>query len=114
MTNFKSWKDMYLFLDRYYNFTCLQCKHYTKDLDDNKTYSDSDYARFFCPHQIAMVRLDFQLLCNEWESKDGIKLSEIDRNTAQPYKFTDEMADKIDELNQATIEEIEEIIEGGN
>ena len=52
------------------------------------------------------------IFLNEWESKDGIKLSEIDQDTAQPYKFTDEMAEQIDALNQATIEEIEQIIKG--
>lgn len=110
MVQFKSWKDKYLFLQKYYNYTCLQCKHYHKDLNDEEEYKDSEYARFFCPHMIAMVRLDFQLCCHEWEDKEGNPIpSEED---VKVFNFSDKIADILDaQENPVSIEDIETIIQ---
>lgn len=114
MVHFKSWRDMYLFLKKYHNFSCLQCKYYHIDLSDDKTYTDTEYARFFCPNHIAMVRLDFQQSCQDWESYEGVKLKDVEGQNLPVYKIDDEILDILDNLDTyVSIQEIDAIIEHG-
>ena len=112
MVEFKTWRDAYLFLKRYNKYTCLQCKYYNEELDDNKEYSDAEYVRFFCPNQVSMVRLDFQQSCREWENENGKKLTDIEDTL---YTFSDKVADILSEItDRVSIEEVEEIIKANS
>jgi hypothetical protein len=70
MVKFKSWKDAYLFLKEYGNFSCLNCKGSNHNLDTDIEHTDTEYARFFCSTTVAMVRLDYQFYCRYWRHKD--------------------------------------------
>lgn len=110
MVSFKSWKDMYLFLKKYHNFSCLQCKYYHSDLSDEEMYTDSEYARFFCPYHLSMVRLDFQQSCPNWTSKDGVKLTDMDQDLPV-FKFNNRVLDTLDDMQYVSINDIDKIVE---
>ena len=107
---FKTWKDFYLFLQRYHNFSCLQCKYYPKeDMDTDEEHSRWEYARFFCPHMISIVNFSFQVSCHEWTDKEGKGLR--DYGDAPVYQFSDAIVDKLDKLDYSvSIEDVERLI----
>lgn len=109
MVSFKSWKDFYLFLEKYHNFSCLQCKHYSKKLDTNEKNSDFKYSHFFCPKTVSIVDFSFQVGCPQWEDHDGKTLK--DYGESPVYNFSDELVDKLDTMKDITIEDIDAMVE---
>lgn len=71
MIEFKTWRDSYIFLKDYATCSCLNCVHTKADLDLSVDHSDSEYARHFCTHHIAMVNLSFMTVCQNWEDENG-------------------------------------------
>lgn len=110
MVRFKTWRDSYLFLKEYGNFTCLNCKYSTHNLDTSINHTDMDYASLFCTKTISMVRLDLQFCCDKWEHEQtGDKLKDMDMDCMVwkvPYELLDVFDDKSKEW---TIEEINEV-----
>lgn len=112
VVNFKSWRDAYLFLKNYGNFTCLNCKSSSHNLDVEIEHSDSEYAMLFCSKTISMVRLDFQFCCREWEhEKTGETLKDLlEKGCDYSWDLSDEVIDKIEDGNLWSFEEIEEVV----
>ena len=111
MVKFKSWADSYRFLKEYGSFTCLQCKGNHQNIDVTELHKDNVYARFFCSKTVAMVRLDFQFSCPQWESKDGKELTDEDMDKCMfdiPLGVIDVLAESDKEW---TFEDIVELIE---
>lgn len=109
MVEFKTWKDAYLFLKRYNKYTCLQCKYYNIELDDDKEYSDVEYVRFFCSNQMSMVRLDFQQCCDRWENENGLKLINFEDTL---YTFNEEITNILSQTTEKlSIKDVEKIIQ---
>ena len=110
MVQFKTWRDSYLFLKEFGNFTCLNCKHSNHNLDTDVEHTDMEYASLFCTEHISMVRLDFQFCCDKWEHQDtGEKLTDFDEN-CRVIKLSDEAIDFLDDKSKEwSIEEIREV-----
>ena len=112
MVQFKSWRDAYIFLMKYGNFTCLNCKHSNHNLDTDLEHTDSEYVHLFCTEWISMVRLDFQFCCSKWKHQDtGKELKDYGEH-CYSWNLSDSVIDTIeDEKNgKWSIEEIEELI----
>ena len=108
MVSFKSWRDFYLFLQKYHNFSCLQCKHYNRDLDTDKQHSDFEYSHFFCPQTVSIIDFAFQVCCPKWTDTTGKSLKDYEESPV--YNFSDEIIEKLDLMDKVSIEEIDEII----
>ena len=113
MVQFKSWRDAYLFLKEYGNFTCLNCRHSNHNLDTAIEHTDSEYVHLFCTEWISMVRLDFQFCCSKWEHKETGKSLDDYGEDCYIWNIPSSVIDAIeDEKNgQWTIQEIEELID---
>lgn len=113
MVRFKSWRDAYLFMKNYGNFTCLNCKSSSHNLDMDVEHKDSEYAMLFCSKTVSMVRLDFQFCCAEWEHKEsGESIQDlIDKGCRHTWNLSDEVIDKIEDGNLWSYEEIVEVVE---
>ena len=112
MVQFKSWRDAYIFLKKYGNFTCLNCKHSSHNLDTDIEHTDSEYVHLFCTEWISMVRLDFQFVCSKWKHQDtGKELKDLGEH-CYSWNLSDSVIDTIeDEKNgKWSIEEIEALI----
>ena len=112
MVEFQSWRDFYIFLRDYCNFSCLNCYYGGSDVDLNKEHTDSEYAHVFCKESISMVRLDLMSLCVNWHDKDtGKSLKEF--GDARLFDLTD---GQLDALNNRTekwsIDEVRALING--
>ena len=111
MVKFESWKDAYLFMREYGNFTCLNCKFGgTHNLDTESEHSDSYYAQLFCTEWVAMVRLDFQFVCEKWKHQDSGETLEgnLDCDT---WNIPSSVAEEIDKDGKKwTFEEIEVLV----
>ncbi len=114
VVNFKSWRDCYLFLKNYGNFTCLNCKGSSHNLDTDIEHTDSEYARFFCSKTVAMVRLDFQFVCSQWEHKDtNESLKDLaDKGCEETWNISDRALEILDQGDRKwSFEEIKELVE---
>ena len=111
MVRFKSWRDTYLFLKNYGNFTCLNCKYGKHNLDLSIEHSDMDYASLFCRKTISMVRLDFQFCCDKWEDNEtGEVITDFDGN-CDVWKIPNDLLEILDdESKEWSIEEIEGVL----
>ena len=69
MVQFKSWRDAYLYMKEYGNFTCLNCQYGRANLDTGDGHSDTHYARMFCREWVAMVHLEKQFVCEKWKHR---------------------------------------------
>lgn len=100
MVQFKSWKDFHKFTEKYVTCSCLNCRGYNGSIDN---------GLFVCMKTLSPVRLDMIQVCVEWENKDNETLKDYEGESR--FRFPDEVCDKIDNLKNATFEEIEEIID---
>ena len=107
---FISWRDYYIFLRDYVNYSCLNCQYGGNNLNIDEEHSDIDYATVFCKFNISMVRFDFQTLCIEWEDNEGHTLPVED---GWNYKFSEKVLEvfESDDSKGWTIEDIREVIE---
>ena len=109
MVEFKTWKDAYVFLKKYGNFTCLNCEHSSHNIDTDAKHTDSEYVHLFCKEWVSMVRLDFQFVCSRWKHQDdGSALK--DYVDCDMWNLSDEVLDVIDDGKKWSIKEIEEEI----
>lgn len=112
MVEFKSWRDYYIFLKDYCNFSCLNCYYGGTHVDLSKEHTDSEYAHVFCRESISMVRLDLMSLCAKWVDEDtGKSLEEfID---APLFELSDDVINKLDETGKKwTIDELRALLNG--
>ena len=112
MVKVRSWRDAYLFLQKYGNFTCLNCKYSSHNLDTTMDHSDVEYALHFCSKTISMVSFEYMFVCKEWEHKDtGEHLEDLGEH-CYSWNLSDSVIDTIeDEKNgKWSIEEIEALI----
>ena len=100
MVKFKSFEDFHKFLKEYAWCSCLNCIGYR---------GDENCKQFICFKTLSPVRFDMLHLCAEWQSEDGEILS--DYKGKSQWKFSDDVAEKIDGLDEASFEEIREIVE---
>ena len=107
---FESWKDLYLFLLKYHNFSCLQCKYYSKkDFNPHDEHNRWEYARFFCPRLATVIHFSVQETCFEWTDEDGKKLD--DYGETPVYRFSEEVIEKLSKIEgKVSIEEIDKIV----
>lgn len=112
MVEFKSWRDSYLFLKNYGNFTCLNCKHSNHNLDTNVEHTDSEYVHLFCTEWISMVRLDFQFVCSRWKDRENGKGLKDYGEGCDMWNLSDGVLNIIEDKRNGkwSIEEIEELI----
>ena len=110
MVSFKSWKDFYRFLQKYHNFSCLQCQHYKNDIDLDAENTDFRYAHFFCPKTVSIVDFRFQVACPEWTDKKGKQLKDYADDTPV-YNFEERFVDELDSMDDVTIEDIDRMVE---
>ncbi len=110
MVRFKSWRDAYIFLKKYGNFSCLNCKYSNHNLDTDKEHSDSEYVHLFCTDALAMVRLDWSFVCSNWVHEDTGATAE-DVKECYSWNLPDEVIDIIENSEKRwSIDEIEELI----
>ena len=100
MVGFKTFEDFHKFLKEYAVCSCLNCVGY---------YGDDNCNQFICMKTLSPVRFELLHLCVEWENKDGKVLD--DYSNQKRWKFSDETAEKLEVLENATFEEIKEIVE---
>ena len=112
MVEFKSWRDYYIFLKDYCNFSCLNCYYSGAGVDLSKEHTDSEYAYLFCMESISMVRLDLMSLCAKWVDEDtGKSLEEY--GDAPLFKLSDDVINKLNETNKKwTIDELRALTNG--
>ena len=110
MVQFKSWRDAYLFLLNYGNFSCLNCKYGGHNLDLDVEHSDVEYTHHFCSKTISMVRFDFQFVCGQWVSdKDGSMITDYDMDDCA-FDLADEVIKEISNGEKWSFEEIKELV----
>lgn len=100
MVKFASWTDRNLFVKEYMTCSCLNCVGWHGELDS---------AQFVCMRTLSPVRMDMINVCVEWEDKDGHQLKDFKEYNL--FKFSDEIADKIESMPISTFEELKEVIE---
>ena len=112
MVQFASWRDAYLFLRDYANFSCLNCKYSNHNLDVNEEHTDHEYVTVFCKDAMAMVRMDFQFVCGRWVHQDNGKTVE-DIKDCFSWNLPQEVIDIIENESDGkywSIEDIEGVI----
>ena len=111
MVAFKGWRDAYLFMKEYGNFTCLNCDYGGhSNLDTESEHSDGYYARLFCSNWMSMVRLDYQFICEKWKKGDDTLDGKMECDT---WNIPSKVADIIDSSDKKwTFEEIKELVDG--
>lgn len=110
MVEFKSWRDAYLFLKNYGNFTCLNCEHSSHNLDTDSEHTDSEYIHLFCMEWVSMVRLDFQFCCSKWKHEENGKVLEDYGEDCYLWSISEDIIDSLENGKKWSIEEIEEEI----
>ena len=98
--NFKSWEDFHRFLKKYATCSCLNCTGYLG--------STENCEMFICMETLSPVRLNMLQLCAEWKDKDGKTLDDF--GDEYKWKFSSEVAEKLDKMQNVTFEEAEEVI----
>lgn len=88
-----------MFLKEYANCSCLNCIGFN---------GSEDSGLFVCMKTLSPVRLNIIQVCVEWENKEHETLKDYEGE--DKFKFSDEIANKIDKLENTTFEKIEKII----
>lgn len=109
MVEFKTWRDYYIFLKDFSNFTCLNCYYGGSDVDLSEDQDDSNYAFLFCKENFSMVRLDMMSLCGNWKHENtGKSLEEY--GDSPLFDLTDEQIDILNNREEKwSIDEIREL-----
>lgn len=109
MVKFKTWRDTYLFLLHYGNFSCLNCKYCGHNLNLNADNSDYEYSHHFCSEWVSMVDFNFQFVCEKWTDNEGNTLKGREEECA--FDLPDEVIDKLTSTDKLwSFEEIEELL----
>lgn len=109
MVQFKTWRDYYIFIKDYCNFSCLNCYYGGVNVDLSKDHTDSEYAYLFCRESINMVRLDMMSLCGKWRHEDTGKSLEEYGDTPI-FNLTDEQINTLNNrIEKWTISEVKEL-----
>ena len=110
MVEFKTWRDYYIFLKDYTNFSCLNCYYSGTGVDLSRDHPDSTYAYVFCMESISMVRLDMMSLCGNYKNEDtGKSLEEY--GDAPLFDLSDEVINQLNETGKKwSIEEVKELL----
>ena len=112
MVQFKSWRDAYLFLKKYGNFTCLNCRYSKHNLDTTVEHTDMEYTHHFCIKTVSMVSFEYMFVCSEWEHQDtGEHLMDYGEH-CYSWNLSDKVIETIEDDGNGkwSIEEIEELI----
>lgn len=110
MVAFKTWRDAYIFIRDYSNFSCLNCKYGGANIDTTQEHPDSTYVYLFCKNAIAMVRLDFITVCNEWTNNQDKTLKDYPEDTPL-YNLPEDVMEILEkEDDHITIEYVESLI----
>lgn len=112
MVQFKSWRDAYLFLKKYGNFTCLNCRYSKHNLDTNVEHTDMEYTHHFCIKTVSMVSFEYMFVCREWEHQDNGKHLEDYGEHCYSWDLSENVIDTIedDRNGKWSFEEIEELV----
>lgn len=113
MVSFKTWKDNYLFIEEYCNYSCLNCYH-NQTNRINEGSEDKAYAQILCDITLTFKRLDDEYpVCTDWVSKDGVtSFSQyIDESI---WNLDDDAVDKIESLSgRISFDDVKKIVEEG-
>jgi hypothetical protein len=100
MVRFKTFEDFHKFLNEYAYCSCLNCVGYA---------GSENCKQFVCMKTLSPVRFDMLHICAEWQDKDGRNLNDF--SDKSDWKFSEKVAEKIEEMGVASFEEIKKVVE---